>query len=125
MLTALRFCSLTLGFMVSLVFASNSPLFTTVNNETQQVVVLQEHASTMHDIVGEKELQPGQVFIAQFESPDEIIPYLIYSLKDVSQEGKCYLKPQRNLKKPHCTGSIQAEVVYLGENSYEFNLYEA
>jgi hypothetical protein len=105
--------------------ARESALFATVDNQTQQTLLLQHSSSSMHALVGHKILPAGEVFIAKFEHPDRVVPYLIYSLKNALQIGKCYLKPQRNLEPPRCVGQLSAQMIYLGENSYEFILSQS
>ncbi len=104
--------------------ASECALFMTVNNYTTQKAVLIAAPSTMHNLVGEEILVPGEVFIAKFDRPEHIKPYLVYRLKNQQTQGQCYLQAQSYHPKISCTGPFRVESIYLGENSYEFSLYD-
>lgn len=108
----------------STVQASECALFMTVNNHTTEPAVLAAAPPNMHGLVGEKNLASGEVFIAKFDRPQHIRPYLLYKLQNKQTQGQCYLQIQNNQTKLACTGPFLAEQIYLGENSYEFSLYD-
>ncbi|MDF2867055.1 MAG: hypothetical protein K0S11_525 [Gammaproteobacteria bacterium] len=104
--------------------ASEGALFMTVHNYTTKPAVLTAASPNMHSLVGEETLAPGEVFIAKFDHSEHIKPYLLYKLQNKQTQGQCYLQARNNPLKLTCTGPFLAEQIYLGENSYEFSLYD-